>query len=356
MEPTNVATRAGEICSPLGFRFTVVIMCLLLMCGCRPETGGEPESLWPEPSTPTQREIVTADWDTLLHLGGSAEDTMLIYPLRIAATVNGLAVFDVATEQVDYFSLDGRHRWSFGRKGSGPDEFQGARDLKVDGNDRIHVLDPQNLRITVLDTLGQVIRRVPLASVGHAEKMVVLRDGRTILFTLNPEQPLAVIDSTGKLLERLSIPWTGFARLNALQSQGMLNFDPGTDRWVFTFTVGNGWFAYEGTEPRLTGAFVEHVPFPGILTSRQGEEQQQRLTRPIMAALSAGVRDSLLYVHFGGRTRMSRFAIDVYRLEDGDYIGSYRLPRRASYITVADDRIYILANNPYPEILALRPR
>lgn len=341
-----------------GLRFKLmIIFCVPVFAwACGGDARDEPENLWAEPAGPVQRQVLTAEWDTLLHLGGSADDTLLLLPLRMAATPTGVAVYDMATEQVSYFGLDGIRRWVFGRQGSGPDEFRRARDLKADGAGRLFVLDPQNLRVTVLDSLGTVVRRVPLRSVGHAERLVILKDGRMIFLTLNPIHPLVVTDSTGEVLDRLAMPWAGYARLNSLQSQGMLGFQPGSDAWVFGFSYGNGWFAFRGTDPGLTGRFIEHTPFPGMLTRTEGDARQERLSTPTLAAVGLSVLDSLVYVHFAGRTRMANRAIDLYRLETGDYVGSYRLPRAAVSVAVAPDRIYIQAHDPYPELLALRPR
>src|SRR5690606_1429260 len=57
-------------------------------------------------------------------------------------------VLDAHAYEVRWFGPDGAFRGRAGRSGQGPGELGAPLDMIVDGDGRVHVLDPRNLRIT----------------------------------------------------------------------------------------------------------------------------------------------------------------------------------------------------------------
>lgn len=333
----------------------VLVLAVLAAAGCS-ATADPPArtTLWT--GSREERRIVVQRWDTLWSVGGSAEDSILLRPYLLTATRGGVYLFDAGAKRVLAFSDDGKLRWKTGRDGAGPAEFRGARDLKAT-DEGIFVLDPGNNRIGWLGTDGKWRGAVPLNDVGHAEQVAPLGDGMFMLLTMKPESTFVAVDSTGKVQSRLSLPWAGFASLDVLARQGYIASDAG--RWVFGFSIGNGWFAFDHTrmsgEPR---SYVEHTEFPEVEAKQQGPAVSIKLTEyNACSACSMSLTGTTLNVHFGGYTGegVKRY-VDRFDVRSGQYLGSYLLPVTAQVVEAEGDRLYILAEEPYPILLALRPR
>jgi DNA-binding beta-propeller fold protein YncE len=73
-------------------------------------------------------------------------------PTAVAIHGGKLYVADIATHQIDVFSIDdGRHLTSFGRVGSGPGEFYFPMGLCTDARGRLFLSDMMNARVQVFD-------------------------------------------------------------------------------------------------------------------------------------------------------------------------------------------------------------
>jgi hypothetical protein len=300
--------------------------------------------------------VLANQWDTVWSVGGTAPDTTLLRPFLLASTGNGVFVYDGVAKRVTAYAADGAVRWRFGRQGKGPDEFEKVRDMRVSRGGGVDLLDPRNNRIMRLNADGTVRGRIPLSAIGHAEQMVPLGDSAFVLLAEHPESAFVVMDTLGKLRERLTVAWDGFRRLESLARQGYMASSGG--RWVFAFSFGDGWFACRGERPeRYVGRFVEHTGFPKVKavstalgTAKQMDEYDA------CSACSISIAGSTLYVHFGGYTPVAQRVVDLYDLDRGTYRGSWVLPSVAKAVDVAGDRVYALTENPYPELIALRPR
>lgn len=301
-----------------------------------------------------ERTYAVAEWDTVWQVGGNAKDSTLFNPFLVAATRDIVYLYDAGVQRITALSAaDGSIRWTFGSAGAGPDEFRGVRDIKALAGGGVAVLDPRNNRIVELDAAGAVRRRIPLESVGHAEQLVPIANDRFVLLTMAPDSAFAVLDAGGRVVDRIPLPWAGFAKLDPIARQGYLAGRGG--RWVFGFSVGDGWFAFDDVSPRgFAGRYVEHTEFPELETTGKGATQMAEYNS--CSACSIAVSDSLVFVHFGGYGNTPGAVVDRFRFVDGKYLGSYQLPLRATVVEVDQDRVYALAEDPFPVLLALRPR
>jgi hypothetical protein len=154
---------------------------------------------------------------------------------------------------------------------------------------------------------------------------------------------------------RFAVPWPGFARLDPLARQGFIAAQHG--RWVYGFSMGDGWFPFDGLTPgRFAGRYVEHTDFPKVETHAQGSQTVTQMAEyNACSACSISLWNATLYVHFGGYGDAPRRTVDRYDLASGRYLGSDRLPIEATAVEGAGDRIYVLAENPYPVLLVLKP-
>jgi len=332
-----------------------VLACLAASaaCGPRGDSARQP-TLWKD--THQRRQFITQHWDTLWTVGGSEQDSLLLRPYLLSAAEGAVYVFDAAAKRVVAFGDDGKLRWTLGSNGAGPSEFRGARDLKA-SPEGIFVLDPRNNRIARLGADGTWRGAVPLTAAGHAEQMAPLDGSGFVLLTMNPDSAFVEVDSSGSVLRRFSLPWEGFSRLDALARQGYIAAENG--QWVFGFSIGDGWFAYDRARPSgEPRAYVEHTEFPEVAKEQAPQGASTKLTEyNACSACSMSMDGNTLNVHFGGYTGApGKRYLDRFNVRSGKYLGSYVLPASAQVVEVEGDRVYVLAEDPYPILLALRPR
>jgi hypothetical protein len=302
------------------------------------------------------REVVATQWDTLW-ASGSVDDSILLNPFLLTSDGQHLFVFDAGGKRVVALeAASGQFLWEFGGEGAGPDEFRGVRDIKVDGSGGVYVLDPQNNRVVHLDASGEVLSRIPLSASGYAEQLAPLSRGRVALLTASADSPFVVVNEGGTVERRLPVPWNGYSRLEGLARQGYIAAREG--RWAFGFSMGNGWFGFEDDESLGgTGRYLEHTAFPRVLVNDgpSGTIKQFAEYNPC-SGCSLALADSILYVHFGGFSDARKQIVDLYRFDDGTYLRSLRLPHEAVVIEVVGDVFFVLTEEPFPSITALRLR
>lgn len=334
---------------------------LLALAGCGSEAPVRQDpaaSLWSGEEPPVERRWAAERWDTAWALGATRDDPRLELPFWIVRAGEGLFVFDAGAQRLLALDLAGRERWRFGREGAGPDEFRNVRDVKASGDSLLFLLDPQNNRVTVLSHGGEVRRRVPLTQAGHAEQMVPLGPDRIVLVTMNADTPLVVIGHAGERRGVAAFPWRGFTRLHPLARQGNTAVSPDGRRWVYGFMLGDGWFGFDGVRPeRFVGRYAEHRPFPSLEVRGGGGTQMVSLAQYTpCTGCDLALHDSSLYVLSGGSDRSARAVVDRFRLRDGAYLESFRLPGRARRLAVDDGTFYVVVDEPFPGIVALRRR
>lgn len=351
--PLTVPTgRAGGRRSPLP---------LLLAAACV-GCGGDDGLDTGRPADMPGRHLVAASWDTLLRVGGAASDTLFLQATGIAADGRGVSLMDGFGGRVVRFDTAGRRAWTYGRRGAGPDEFRRPRDVAVDARGRTWVLDVLNQRLTVLRPDGTPAFRVPLDGLERmVDGVAPVAGDRAVLFALSGERPLVTVARTGEVVRRSSVPWAGFGRLNPLATQMVLAAGPEGERWSASFAFGDGFFVFGADgDPLARGWLAESVPFPGVTVTTSGSPfgRRNRVTkveRTRHGAVSATMSGERLYVLFGGSGDDANRWVDSYRLSDGLYAGSYRLPRPVMEIAYGGGRLYVVYDDPFPVLAALRP-
>ncbi|HEX8693250.1 MAG TPA: hypothetical protein VF746_12560 [Longimicrobium sp.] len=307
----------------------------------------------------SERRITVTRWDTLWSAGGALQDSLLLRPYLLAAGDSAVYVFDGGSSRLLAFGRsDGALRWMSGRRGGGPGEFQRVRDLKLAANASPVLLDVANRRITFLDGRGALRDEIPLPDVGYADQMVPLADGRVVLLTDRPDSALAVVDRGGRVAERVPFPWQEFSKLHPLVRQGSLAASRHGESWVFGFSLGDGWLGFRGTRPlRDLNPYVEPAEFPKVETRSEGGTVTTRLASYTpCSGCDISMDGADVYVLFGGLTASRRALLDRYAVESGRYRETFLLPVRATKAAVADGVVYVLVDEPYPAVLALRPR
>lgn len=310
----------------------------------------------PLATRPGPRGIVDTEWETVWRVGGTESDTTLYDVALIDADSAGVYVYDPGRYQVLRISAEGEVQWAYGGRGKGPDEFTNVRDLKVDPRGGLWILDPENTRVTVLTSQGNVDVRIPYRDIRHPDQLITISHDRVILVAAERERPLYVIDRQGRVIERLEIPWARFGKLHPLAAQMLTAAGPAGNRFALAFRMGNGFFAFDRSAPLpYHGIFVEHAPFPAIERFRSGSSRSVRVHRTYDSAVSLAVGNGHVYVHFGGQTAEQYAVIDIYALATGRYERSLVLPRAADRIAIGRGIVYGMYKDPYPVLEAWRP-
>lgn len=343
------APRAGET-------GRAVVAAALVLTACHGETRAPP----PAREGPAVERRVVGELVVEWEVSGALEDTTLLGTGPLAADAGGVSVVDPLRHAVLRFDRSGVLRWTFGRRGAGPDEFLRPLDVRVDGAGRTWVLDDRNLRVTVVGPDGVPAFRIPLGGLGGIPNgLVPLSGDRALVALLDPERPLAVVRRDGTLAARERFPWTAFGRLDAIRGQFAIASLAGSDRWVAAFVFQDAFLGFTGLSfLGYLGSYVEAVPPPVVeeRSARRGrsEVRERTLVSALAAARAATASPTRLYVLFGGASADRDRVVDAYRPETGEYVESVRLPRRAARVTWGDGRLYATGADPLPFVLALR--
>ena len=97
-----------------------------------------------------------------------------------------------ANSRVHHFSADGQHIKSWGKRGTGPGEFNGPHSIWAD-SDRVYVSDRENGRIQIFDYAGIFIEALG----GLYRPTDIYRDQQGNLFVTELVPRLTVFDKTG---------------------------------------------------------------------------------------------------------------------------------------------------------------
>ncbi len=325
--------------------------------------GGEPPAPWEEGRPPAgERTFRGAAWDTLFTFGGALQDTLLLAPSRIAADKGGAYVADLLAGRLLRIDRAGRVAWSWGRRGRGPEEMAHPRHLALDANGTAWLLDVENARLVGIDREGRRLGTVPVEEVGaRADVFVPRHDGTFVLLALDPDRPLVLLAPDGRVLERRPFPIPAFRTLPPLATQLVAANDPDADAWAVALSMADGFFPFEGT--RWTGArgwYVEPVPTTRVRTERRrladSEETTSRVVAPHFGAAGLAVSGDRLLVLFQGASELANRVVDVYRRSTGEYVESLILPEPVLRFAHADSVYYGVVENPYPAVVAWRPR
>lgn len=116
-----------------------------------------------------------------------------------------LVVNKQADHEIRTFSPDGGFLGVTGREGEGPGDFRGIRDIHVDPDGTVHLLEYGNRRISVLDSTLRFMRAIRLPGRPLGRGLLPLADGSYILNAVVPTAeliglPVHLIGADGDIL------------------------------------------------------------------------------------------------------------------------------------------------------------
>lgn len=287
--------------------------------------------------------------------GGSDRDTALIDPYLIEAAGNQVFLVE-GDQRVQAYDTLANRLWAFGRDGGGPGEFRNIRDIKLAPNGEIWINDPPNARITRISTQGKRVGFISLQHAGYSETMIPGPGATATLLPPSAESDILTIDTTGAVVDRDTVPWSGFHQLEHLSRQFRTANDPATGRWTMGFIFGNGWFAFEGHGGSDRRFYVEPTSFPGIVKeiTNGGATVSSKLMRGDLSASAIAMQADTFFVLFGGKKEDFRQKIDLYSWSSGRYLGSIALPSPVDDIALTGSYLFTLNSHPVPKLAVYR--
>jgi hypothetical protein len=283
-------------------------------------------------------------------VGTDPEGRILIVDSRLAA--------------LRVFSVDGRSIGSVARRGRGPGELAHPVDLSVDPGGRVHVLDPENARVSIYSIADDAVGfdssfRLPFhgESLCHVGERLFVRGfhGGRLIHEVDPAR--GVVASFGRLPAQEDVASDALAGgpvacgVGTGRSEGLVvtasRFRPeiqayradGTPAWSHLL---------EGFEP-----IVIEVPTPGAVTLRQPEGGFYHVITEIRVLPSGRV-----LVQFGARTPEVRGRQEITAVESrvltptGEVEWASRtVPRLGA---TDESRAYAIENLPFPKVEVYR--
>lgn len=335
------------VCRPIA----LALPCLVACGGDAPRTSYRPLDLWGHEAG--SRVELQVRFDTMWTY--RAEDHVLASASRVEAFPNGdAAVLDIVGQQVHRIGPQGV-MWSWGHLGQGPRELRNARAMTVGRNGDVVIVDSGNRKLVWLSSSGQWLRERALPPAkgkwvtGTTRGIVALNSGRYVLYGDGPD-PWVLYSESGQIQSPVPSPWDGFDGMHPLQTQGVVA-GAHDERWVFGFSLGNGFFVFSGLETLGSFSYVEHFGFPTVVATRsaKGGFSLSYAGRPTQSANDLIVQDETLLVLT--RSRL----LDRYDLNTGVYEGTVTLPGRARRVASWDGGLLVVDGSKLvPTVVSMR--
>jgi hypothetical protein len=318
----------------IGSTLKVAAICLLVLIGA--SLAGKASA-----QGAGDRKLLDARWGVLWTIGGTAEDTTLLYPTRLVADGGKVYVLDPGGPRVlAFFISTGKLAWTYGRLGSGPSEMRKPNAIGL-RNSRLLIADAALSRITALDTTGRTLKETQLQSGLFVHDMCVQSD--TSLVIVGPEpsgSALTAFGADGKVTAMLQAP--------ELKAPPGLPFPPvlatavpNAGGCVFAAQRQNALLMLQADSRIAVTPYIEGYTNPKAETNARGEP-----VRPRSAALAIATDNQRVIVAFEGASAEAGHILDFYSASTGQYQFSIPAPyppiKRVVSIAKAGNIVVIL--------------
>ena len=221
--------------------------------GCRVDRAG---NVWVTDNGNHQVMKFTNKGELLLTLGikgkAATDNQTFNRPTDIAFAANGdFYVSDgYGNSRVVKFSKDGKYIKDWGKRGTGPGEFNTPHSVQVDSKGLVYVSDRENNRIQIFDANGKYLRQ--WNHLGATQNIFITPKDEMWIITHRDNIENITYDTLAGRLMRIDIA-TGKI-LGAMESPGhWLNVSPAGEIFVGSLT-GNVFRWYQGWLTRSVGA------------------------------------------------------------------------------------------------------
>ena len=96
---------------------------------------------------------------TICHVGSDSVGDQLKHPYGVSVSPEGLVyICDNDNHRVAVYDEEGKFEFAFGSRGSGPECFDGPRDVAFGSDDLVYIIDAENNRVCVWSKQGTFMR------------------------------------------------------------------------------------------------------------------------------------------------------------------------------------------------------
>ena len=175
-------------------------------------------------------------------------------------------------------------------------------------------------------------------------------------------EPYPLILRSGSTVERREAwPWPGFALEPPLRRQAWLAPGRVAGECVLALMLGRGFARLVDGKAAYVRAYVDTFGLPPVVVTIDSADdrviRRERLQRRRVAAAAIARVGELLAVAGDGDRGPAAGEIDLYRLDDGVYTGSWRLGAPISALAGDDSTLFVAhARAGRPALVALRLR
>ena len=310
---------------------------------------------WTHMSAQEARVFPRGQWEVVSRLEDETGD-VFVNPQRLVHCGWGLVVMDYDDQHLVAVDTALRTRWRFGRRGSGPGEFQQLGGVSCDASGQLWVLDRGNAKLVRLRSDGRTFSEARL-SVGSRRGEVLARGGHWMGITQQGKGEIAtVFDSTGNVV-RLVLAVPEVAALNPAQREAFIATTPeGGAIIAFRWSSLLLRVSPDGSASVLH-AGIGRIPFAEYKAYPTGERNEAMLRidpDAVEAVRTITVRADTVFVIAPDGSDEDRSILDLYSIRERRYLESRRLNFTAPSVSSARGELFVLLQEPTPGIVRLR--
>jgi len=289
------------------------------------------------------RDLRPAAFDRLWTVGGE-DEPHLFGSFRLKADSQGsLFVADYGDLGVKELTADGDYLRTYGMgRGQGPGELGTITDYFVERQGELWIADNSNGRILVFDRGGELQRTLRLSQQPY-RLLVRSPDDLLLMQPFAKELLFARVTAGGQPLAEFGRMLTD-QRRSSLVLDGLIEGD-GRDGFVYAGHYASLLAAYSMQgELRWVVKSVDPTPLPKLIQNDKGMIWVDRGARGNAWSLSV-VGDEVHVLSSMPDGLRRAVVLDTYRLDDGAYLYSRRLPERCRWATVTAQHLYTVTDS-----------
>jgi hypothetical protein len=298
--------------------------------------------------------------------GGSAEDDLVIEPRAIVATTRTVSVLDLGSREIVAFDYaTGKTLFTKRATGSGPGEFK--RPVMLFGaSSSFGVLDLETARLSMYSDRGALIWDTPIADAFDVEGGCVRAGAALLLKTSGTTNALRVVDSSGRITRRLSLPRAGSPRpATSFATSARVVGPLAQDRCAIVPIFGSAWYSVDAVGTLRAHRYVDAGADADITVSTKVLESQGRdevrketqVSKVVPVANGAVGRGDTVIVSVDPTPRRPYPVLDYYLLPQGRYLYSRKLPTFFAALAMGPDGTLFgtTIGTEYSQVIAFKP-
>jgi hypothetical protein len=301
----------------------------------------------PRDGVKSVRTLRASAWDTVFTIGPAVLARLPFRPRQVRASRSQIILSD-DHGLAAAFDHSGRLVWSAKAGISGY-----VADAQL-GGDSLWLVLRGAPTATAVQPGGATGRTIHFARTGALTGIVPLRSGGFVVCQYAEVPPCVAAGADGSAGGAVRMPWSDFARLHPLARTATIGRDVASDRWVYAFMQGDGWFAYDGVTPMpYIGVNVEFRKFPDVISDSGRGRITSELAAFDFSVLAGAISDSVVTLLY--RSKDGNRYLDRYDFRTGVYRSSSRVDPHTFGLAMANDTCYLLVGSP-TRLVALRER